>query len=270
MKNKMMKNKIAKGIASLAIIVVLLLSVLSGSFYFGNNITANALKEDSSNFDKEISIKKIDVKNLNQLNEGWYKTIKGNIFYLEEFDKPVFIYAKAVSSERQNEMFSVDADGNVKFYENNKLNNENNKLKSASVNNQISGNAVGMEEVSGFQTAQNLGTAKSNGLTIQRLGVTNINNAPPTLAQQQTGNPVLREYRLFNTASNDPILKSFVGYYYDPQAGVYSTGLPKSFLIPSNGEVYTYGNTKLAVTATRGLPSVAGYTYTLEIGRAHV
>src|SRR3989344_2463498 len=153
MKN-LTKNKIAKGIAGLAAIVVLLASIFAGSFYYENNITANAVKEDSTNFNNDISIKEIGVRNLNQLNEGWYKTINGNLFYLEEFDKPVFIYTRMASSEHQNEMFSVDADGNVKFYGNDNLNSENNKLKSTSANNQISGNAVGMESVSGMQSAQ--------------------------------------------------------------------------------------------------------------------
>ena len=152
MKNKIIKNKIAKGLASLTIIVILLLSVLAGSFYYENNITANAVKEASVNFDKDISIKEIDVKNINQLNEGWYKIIEGHLFYLEEFDKPVFIYTRIVSAEHQNEMFSVDADGNVQFYGNNNLNNGNSKSQSVS-NNQISGNVVGMEWVSGMQSA---------------------------------------------------------------------------------------------------------------------
>src|SRR3989338_2031053 len=151
--SKMMNNKIAKGIVSLTIIVILLLSVLAGSFYYQNNITANAVKEVSADFDKDISIKEIDVKNINQLNEGWYKAIGGHLFYLEEFDRPVYIYTKIVSSEHQNEMFSVDADGNLEFFGNNSLNNGNNKLKPVS-NNQISGNVVGMESVSGMQSAQ--------------------------------------------------------------------------------------------------------------------
>ena len=65
----MTNNKIAKGIVSLTIIVVLLLSVLAGSFYYQNNITANAVKEASADFDKNILIKEIDAKNLNQLNQ---------------------------------------------------------------------------------------------------------------------------------------------------------------------------------------------------------
>src|SRR3989344_8543453 len=263
MKNKMTNNKIAKGIVSLTIIVVLLLSVLAGSFYYQNNITANAVKEASADFDKNILIKEIDAKNLNQLNEGWYKTINGNLFYLEGFDRPVYLYARINNPEYKNEIFSVDADRNLEFFGNNSLNNGNNKPKLTS-NNQISGNVVGMESVSGFDTAQSLAIAKSNGLTIQRLGVTNNNNAPQTIVLQPTGPAIPREYKLFNTPSSDPVLKSFVGYYYDPQAGVYNTGLPKSFLIPSNGEVYNYGNTKLSVTVTQGFPSASGYTYTLS------
>ena len=145
------KNKIAKGIASLTIIVILLLSVLAGSFYYQNNITANAVKEDSTNFNEDRSIKEIDVRNLNQLNEGWYKTINGNLFYLEDFDKPVFIYTRIVSAEHQNEMFSVDADGNVKFYENGKSINNNQQTQNKN-NNGITGNVVGMGSVSGFVT----------------------------------------------------------------------------------------------------------------------
>ena len=152
MKNKMTNNKIAKGIVSLTIIVVLLLSVLAGSFYYQNNITANAVKEASADFDKNILIKEIDAKNLNQLNEGWYKTINGNLFYLEGFDRPVYLYARINNPEYKNEIFSVDADGNLEFFGNNSLNNGNNKPKLTS-NNQISGNVVGMESVSGMQSA---------------------------------------------------------------------------------------------------------------------
>mgnify|MGYP001574392368 FL=1 len=173
MNKKMMNNKIAKGIVSLTIIVVLLLSVLAGSFYYQNNITANAVKEVSADFDKDISIKEIDAKNLNQLNEGWYKTINGNLFYLERFDKPVYLYARIDNPEYKNEIFSVDSDGNLEFFGNNSLNNGNNKLKST-YSNRISGNVVGMESVSGMQSAPSPTEAKKNQ-NLQALGLTDKN-----------------------------------------------------------------------------------------------
>ena len=119
MKNKLLKQKIAKGFASLAVVVVLLISILAGSIYYqNNNITSNVVKDASSNSDKEISTKEIGARNLNQLNEGWYKIIEGHLFYLKEFNEPVYLYMKINNPDYQNKLFSVDSNGNVEFYEN--------------------------------------------------------------------------------------------------------------------------------------------------------
>ena len=116
MKNKkLLKNKAAKGLALIAIIV-LLSSILAGTLFYQSSITANAIKQSLPNPEsKVVQIKEVnDIKELNQLNQGWYQIRKGYVFYLDSFNSYVPLWIKVNNLEQQDGIISVDADGNVK------------------------------------------------------------------------------------------------------------------------------------------------------------
>ena len=88
MTKKLMKNKTAKGLVSLLTIIILMSSILAGTIYYESGITANVIKENSYK-DENIKpqIKYVDdIRDLNQLNEGWYQIVNEYVFYLEHFD----------------------------------------------------------------------------------------------------------------------------------------------------------------------------------------
>ncbi|GEM_PF-2604318 len=146
----MIKNKLGKGLVSMFLIIILLVSVLAGSFYYENNITAYAVNENTI-VSNQIQQKEVnDVKGLNQLNEGWYKVIKGNVFYLEHFDSLVSLHIVIKNPEQQNGIFVVDAEGNVEFEGNADKLVDNLNQNNA---NQITGEVTGLEGVSGMQAA---------------------------------------------------------------------------------------------------------------------
>ena len=114
---KIFNNKIAKGLVSLIAIVVLLSSILATSVFYQNNITANVIKETTiQNKETSIQIESVnDIKELNQLNEGWYSIRNGYVFYLEHFDAYAPIYIKVLNPEQKNGLLVVDEDGNVEI-----------------------------------------------------------------------------------------------------------------------------------------------------------
>ena len=114
---KLFYNKFAQGLASLIAIIILLSSILAASIFYQNNITANVVRETSIN-DKSLSIQiqsVNDVKELNQLNEGWYQIRSGYVFYLESFNTPIPLYIKVLNPEQQNGLLVVDEDGTIGF-----------------------------------------------------------------------------------------------------------------------------------------------------------
>ena len=151
MNNKIFNNKTAKGIVSLVTIIIVLTSVLSASIFYENNITANAVKELTINDKPTISIKEVnDIKELSQLNEGWYEIKKGYVFYLEDFNSPVLIWIKVKNQEQQNGLMVVEEDGNINFYEKEKQITETQLTEEQQIQNQITGQVTGLEKVSGF------------------------------------------------------------------------------------------------------------------------
>ena len=92
----MKNNKTAKGIVSFATIILLLSFILALTLAYESTITANAVKEVSIDAKPiSIPIKEVDnIKELNQLNEGWYQVINGYVYYLESFDSYIFLYIK--------------------------------------------------------------------------------------------------------------------------------------------------------------------------------
>ncbi len=118
MNNKnLFKNKTAKGLVSLITIIVLLSSMLATSIYYQNNITANVVKEISTETKSTgIIITEVNgIKELSQLNEGWYQIRNGFVFYLDTFNSYVQLYIRVKNPEHQNGLFVVDEDGNVRF-----------------------------------------------------------------------------------------------------------------------------------------------------------
>ncbi len=152
---KITKNKFGKGLVSLTTITVLLFSILAGTFYYENNITANVARKISIDDKPVIPIKQVnDIKELNQLNEGFYEARNGFVFYLETFDTYIPLYIKVKNTEQQNGLFSVDADGNVGFVKTFGAEEEIIAEERTSGNeNSITGGVTGMERVSGFATA---------------------------------------------------------------------------------------------------------------------
>ena len=116
---KIFNNKFGKGLVSLITIVILLSSILASSIVYQNNITANVAREISIDAKPiSIPIKEVDnIKELNQLNEGWYQIINGYVYYLESFDSYVFLNIKVKNPDERNGLLVVDADGNIKFDE---------------------------------------------------------------------------------------------------------------------------------------------------------
>ena len=106
---KLFNSKIAKGLVSLITIVILLSSILATSVFYQNSITSNVIKEKTiQNKETSIQIKIInDIKELNQLNEGWYSIRNGYVFYLETFDTYVPLYIKVKNLEQRDELEKV-------------------------------------------------------------------------------------------------------------------------------------------------------------------
>ncbi|MBI2656135.1 hypothetical protein HYX03_00160 [Candidatus Woesearchaeota archaeon] len=152
---KLTKNKIAKGLVSLLTIIILLSSILAGSIFYEDNITANVVKETSiDSKPPTISIKEVNgIRDLNQLNEGWYQIRHGYVSYLETFDSYVPLYIKVLNPEQQNGLLVVDENGNIEFVKDfegliEKETVENKNQEPAQ--NQITGEVIGLEKVSGF------------------------------------------------------------------------------------------------------------------------
>ncbi|MBI2559092.1 hypothetical protein HYW20_07260 [Candidatus Woesearchaeota archaeon] len=157
MKNKQI-NKIPKGIVSFIVIIALLSSILAASVYYENSITGNVVKETAiNNQEFNLQIIYIDsIKELSQLNEGWYQIRNGYVFYLDSFSSYIPIWIKIQNPEEQNGLLVVDADGTIKFDrtftglpESEAGDEEENKQLTP---NQITGDVTGMEMVSGFNT----------------------------------------------------------------------------------------------------------------------
>ncbi|MBI2652146.1 transglycosylase SLT domain-containing protein, partial [Candidatus Woesearchaeota archaeon] len=150
---KLFYNKIAKGIVSLLVIVVLLSSILAASIFYQNNITANVIKELTIDDKPLISIKEVnDIKELSQLNEGWYEIRNGYVFYLEDFNSPVLIWIKVKNPEQQNGLLAVEEEGNINFYEKEKQITETQLTEEQQTQNQITGQITGLEKVSEYAT----------------------------------------------------------------------------------------------------------------------
>ncbi|MBI2654003.1 hypothetical protein HYX02_04285 [Candidatus Woesearchaeota archaeon] len=153
---KSSKKEIPKGLVSLTAILLLLSSILATIFASENNITANVIKEasiDSSS--TRISIIEVDdVKELNQLNEGWYQIRNGYVFYLETFDSYVLLYIKVMNPEQQNGLLVVDEDGDFIFDESVggliEKQTIQQKNEEQITQNQITGEVTGLEGISGF------------------------------------------------------------------------------------------------------------------------
>ncbi|MBI2650350.1 hypothetical protein HYX04_03475 [Candidatus Woesearchaeota archaeon] len=148
-------NKTAKGLVSLIAIIVLLSSILATSIFYQNNITANVVRENS--IDTKPSIILItevnDIKELSQLNEGWYEVRNGFVFYLDTFNSYAPLYIRIAGIEYKDGLLVVDKDGNVEFsYRINGLNEkviadeETEEIENEEhfVENEISGNVVGI------------------------------------------------------------------------------------------------------------------------------
>lgn len=101
---KLFYSKIAKGMASLVTIIILLSSILATSIFYENNITANVIREVSIDSElTSISIIEVDdIKDLSQLNEGWYEIRKGFVFYLDTFTSYVPLYIQILNFGQQN------------------------------------------------------------------------------------------------------------------------------------------------------------------------
>lgn len=152
-------SKTAKGLVSLAAVIALLSSILASSIFYENNITANVVREASID-DNQISMQITavnDIKGLNQLNEGFYEIRNGFVFYLEHFDSFAPLWIKVKNPEEQNGLLLVEPDGKLSFDESFEgLTDEKTAEESISNEeanqNQITGEVIGMEKVSGFAT----------------------------------------------------------------------------------------------------------------------
>ncbi len=139
---KFTKPKTPKELASLTAIIILLSLILAGTLYYGKGITADAVRKAAIDGKIEkIQFKQVnDVKELSQLNEGWYKIMSGLVYYLETFDSYAPLYIKVNNPRQQNGLIVVDADGTIRFSERfDGLAEEENK---------ITGNVAGLNEVS--------------------------------------------------------------------------------------------------------------------------
>ena len=113
------KTKIEKSISSMIVIIAVLSSILAGSVISEKSITANAIKKYSikSKIEK-VQIKSVDdIKELSQLNEGWYKISNGFVYYLETFNSYAPLNIKIKNPKQQNGFVVVDSDGSIKFSE---------------------------------------------------------------------------------------------------------------------------------------------------------
>ena len=150
---KLLSNKTAKGLVSLITIIILLSSILATTFIYENNITANVVRETSINNKIPIQITTVnDIKELNQLNEGWYQIKNGFVYYLDTFNSYVPLYIRVKNSEQQNGLLVVDEEGNVEFFEKEKQLNEvqliqNQEKTQKSTQNQITGEVTGLVSV---------------------------------------------------------------------------------------------------------------------------
>src|SRR3989338_4222412 len=155
------ENKIGKGLLSLVAIIVLLSSILASSIFYESSITANVVRETSIGSESAaIRIQQVNsIRELSQLNEGFYEIRSGFVLYLEHFDSYVPLWIKVKSPEEQNGLLLVEADGKLSFDESFEgLTDEKAVEETASneesaqnqIQNQITGEVTGMEEVSGF------------------------------------------------------------------------------------------------------------------------
>ncbi len=156
------KTSIPKGIVSFATIILLLSFILALTLAYENTITANVVKDISiDTVAISIRVKEVsNIKELNQLNEGWYQAINGYVYYLESFDSYVFLNIKIKNPDERNGLLVVDADGNIKFdetfnglpgrqiavYDGGNENSNENQINK----NQITAQVTGLERVSGF------------------------------------------------------------------------------------------------------------------------
>jgi len=146
---KLLKNKIGKGLVSLITIIVLLSSILATTFIYENNITANVIKElpitESITQSIYIQIKEVnDIKELSQLNEGWYEINNGYVYYLDTFNSYVPLYIKVKNPEEHNGILGVEKDGTIIFYKDFNLLPEKEVVeeKEAINENQITGKVI--------------------------------------------------------------------------------------------------------------------------------
>ena len=206
---KLFNNKIAKGLVSLITIIVLLSSMLATSIYYQNNITANVVKEISTETKSTgIIITEVNgIKELSQLNEGWYQIRNGFVFYLDTFNSYVLLYIRVKNPEHQNGLFVVDEDGNVEFYDKEQqLIQYEEKSQTQiieaetekSTQNQITGQVTGLEKVSGFAV-------------IDAVGCWDSSSTPQNLEPQKTG----RSYFCIKQNPNGYLEK--VDYTINPQ-----------------------------------------------------
>src|SRR3989338_2481790 len=151
--NKLFNSKTAKGLVSLTSIIILLSSILASTFYFDSSITANVAGDVSA--EEAYSIKEInDIKELSQLNEGWYLIREGYVFYLETFDSEIPIHIKVNEPANPNAVVVVDADGNIAFDRTFSQLAEKQEAEISKTNeNRITGQVVGLESISGMQSA---------------------------------------------------------------------------------------------------------------------
>src|SRR3989338_9167595 len=104
---KIKNKKIQKSFVSLVAIIILLSSILATTVFYQNSITANVIKENLGN-KPAIPLKEVkDVKELIQLNEGWYQVKNGLVYYLEAFDSSIPLYIRVLNPEQQNGMLVV-------------------------------------------------------------------------------------------------------------------------------------------------------------------
>ena len=112
-----MNNKIQEGIISLTAIIVLLSSVLAFSIFNGNgNITGFAINQKHNSNAKSIipELTEInDIRELTQLNEGWYRVMNGQVYYLEIFSSYIPLYIKVRDEGQQNLVIAIDGEGNM-------------------------------------------------------------------------------------------------------------------------------------------------------------
>ncbi|MEK6984421.1 MAG: transglycosylase SLT domain-containing protein, partial [Nanoarchaeota archaeon] len=153
---KPFNNKTAKGLISLITIIILLSSILATSIFYENNITANVVRETSIDTKSPIiSTKEVnDLKELSQLNEGWYEIRNGYVFYLDTFNDAVLLYIKVRNPVQQNGLLVVDDDGNVEFYGKEERITETKMKEEQENKNKITGQVAGLERVSGFAIRQ--------------------------------------------------------------------------------------------------------------------